>query len=165
MIRARCLALVLLAAPMIGAAPATVGVASQAKGKARPMAEQVATGSFEVSLQPLGAADAPIGSMSIDKRFSGGLEGRSLGQMLAVRTAIPGSAGYVAMERVTGTLAGRQGSFALQHSGTMNNGAQALSITVVPDSGTEGLTGLTGTMEIKIEGGNHHYSFRYALPD
>ena len=162
MMRSNCLA---LAASLIGAAPATVEASIQAKGAGRPMAERLTTGHFEVNLKPLAAADDPVGAMLIDKRFFGGLEGKSLGQMLAVRTAIPGSAGYVAMERVTGTLEGRQGSFALQHSGTMNNGAQSLSVTVVPDSGTDGLTRLTGTMEIIIESGKHNYRFRYALPD
>jgi hypothetical protein len=84
--------------------------------------------------------------------------------MLAIRTPVEGSAGYVAMERVTATLAGHKGSFALQHSGSMDKGAQFLSVTVVPDSGTDGFVGLTGSMDIKIEGGNHLYTFRYSLP-
>jgi len=102
--------------------------------------------------------------MAIAKTFHGDLEGSSTGQMLAVRTAVADSAGYVAMERVTGTLGGHTGTFALQHSGSMNKGAQSLSVTVVPDSGTAGLAGLTGAMDIKIEGGNHFYTFRYSLP-
>jgi len=84
--------------------------------------------------------------------------------MLAVRTAIDGSAGYVAMERVIATLGGRHGSFALQHSGSMDKGAQSLSVTVVPDSATDGLVGLTGSMAIGIDGGRHSYVFKYALP-
>jgi hypothetical protein len=104
--------------------------------------------------------------MTIDKQFHGPLEAHSLGQMLAWRTATPGSAGYVAMERVTGRLDGREGSFVLQHSGSMDRGASSLVVTVVPDSGTEGLTGLTGRMSIRVEdGGRHFYDFEYGLPE
>ncbi len=132
--------------------------------KAKTMTEALATGTFDVKLMPAGAPDSPIGGMSIAKTFHGDLDGTSAGQMLAVRTPVAGSAGYVAMERVTATLAGRHGTFALQHSGTMDKGAQSLSVTVVPDSGTEGFAGLTGSMEIKIEGGQHFYTFHYMLP-
>lgn len=128
------------------------------------MTEQSASGTFDVKLTPVEASGSPIGAMLIDKTFHGDLEGKSLGQMLAVRTAVSGSAGYVAMERVDGTLDGRRGTFALQHSGTMDKGAQSLSVTVVPDSGTADLAGLTGTMNIAIEGGRHEYTFRYSLP-
>ena len=128
------------------------------------MADVQATGTFDVKLTPVGPPDAPIGGMAIAKTFHGDLDGTSTGQMLAVRTPVKGSAGYVAMERVTATLAGRHGTFALQHSGSMDKGAQSLSVTVVPDSGTEGLSGLTGSMEIKIESGQHFYIFRYSLP-
>lgn len=126
--------------------------------------EQMATGTFDVKLTPASEAAAAIGKMTIAKTFHGDLSASSAGTMLAVRTAVEGSAGYVAMDRVTGTLGGREGSFALQHSGTMAGGAQALSVSVVPDSGTDGLTGLSGTMDIRIEGGNHYYTFKYALP-
>ena len=85
--------------------------------------------------------------------------------MLAVRTDVEGSAGYVAMERVTGTLHGRSGAFTLQHSGTMTRGAQQLSVTVVPDSGTEELAGLAGKMTIDIVDGKHFYSFDYTLAE
>jgi hypothetical protein len=101
--------------------------------------------------------------MSIEKKFGGGLEAASKGQMLAVRTGTQGSAGYVAVERVAGTLDGRAGSFALQHSGTMARGEQQLSITVAPDSGTEELAGLAGRMTINVEGGKHSYEFEYTL--
>ncbi len=101
--------------------------------------------------------------MSIDKQFHGDLEAASKGQMLAVRTAVKGSAGYVAMERVVGTLAGRAGSFVLQHSSTMTRGEPRQSITVVPDSGTDGLAGLTGTMTIEIKDGKHFYHFEYGF--
>lgn len=129
------------------------------------MTETTATGTFDVTLTPVGAAGDPVGAMSIDKTFRGELEGRSRGTMLAVRTAVAGSAGYVAMELVEGTLAGRAGTFALQHSGTMDRGAASLSVTVVPDSATGELAGLTGTMDIVIEDGRHDYGFRYTLPD
>ncbi len=140
-----------------------VRAAAVSPARNKPMNESMATGSFDVTLTPAGTPDAPIGMMTIAKTFHGDLAGTSAGQMLAVRTGVEGSAGYVAMERVTATLAGHTGSFALQHSGTMDKGAQSLSVTVVPDSGTEALAGLTGSMDIRIEGGKHHYSFRYSL--
>ncbi len=125
-----------------------------------------AKGTFEVKLSPQVDGEeggACVGRMLIDKRFSGDLEATSKGQMLAVRTSAEGSAGYVAMELVTGTLAGRKGSFVLQHAGTMERGAQRLSIEVVPDSGTGELEGLAGRMEIDFSGGGHAYSFDYTL--
>ena len=128
------------------------------------MTKSVARGTFEVNLKPVTGADASIGSMALDKLFQGDLQGTSVGQMLAVRTPVAGSAGYVAMERVTGTLAGRRGSFVLQHSGTMTGGSASAVITVIPDSGVEGLKGLTGAMKITQPGGVHHYEFDYLLP-
>ncbi len=126
-----------------------------------------ANGAFDVKLTPQAADDgtaaAGIGRMDIDKQFHGDLEATSRGVMLAARTGIPNSAGYVALERVSGTLGGRTGSFMLQHGGTMNRGAPQLVVTVIPDSGTEGLTGLTGAMIIIIAGGEHSYEFDYAL--
>jgi hypothetical protein len=101
--------------------------------------------------------------MAIDKIFRGDLEGTSKGEMLAAGTPVKGSAGYVAIEKVSGTLEGRQGTFILQHSGTMNRGAAQLTVTVVPDSGTGQLTGLSGRMNIVIEAGNHSYEFDYTL--
>ena len=127
-----------------------------------------ASGTFEVKLMPQAAedgADAGLGRMSIDKQFHGDLEGTSKGQMISAMGSVKGSAGYVAMERVTGTLKGRTGSFVLQHSGTMNRGAPQLSVTVVPDSGTGQLTGLAGTLTIKIDEGKHSYEFDYTLPE
>jgi hypothetical protein len=127
-----------------------------------------ASGTFEVKMTPLApeenVGDPTVGRMSLDKVFHGDLEGTSRGQMLAVRSAVDGSAGYVAMERVTGTLGGRSGTFALQHSGTMNRGAPTLLISVVPDSGTGGLVGLAGTLDIIIADGKHSYEFEYTLP-
>ncbi|HEY9064342.1 MAG TPA: DUF3224 domain-containing protein [Burkholderiaceae bacterium] len=126
-----------------------------------------ATGTFDVKLAPLdpASADAPLARLSIDKRFHGDLEGSSVGQMLSAGTAVPGSAGYVAIERVSGTLRGLRGSFVLQHSGTLNRGQAQLSISVVPDSGTDALTGLAGTLTIRIEGGQHYYDFDYTLAE
>jgi len=128
-----------------------------------------ASGTFEVQLKPLaqdaGAAEAGLGRLSIDKRFSGDIEGTSKGQMLSAGTAVPDSAGYVAIELVTGTLHGRSGSFVLQHSGTMSRGAGQLSITVVPDSGTGELAGLAGSMTLSIAGGVHSYELTYTLPE
>jgi Protein of unknown function (DUF3224) len=128
------------------------------------------SGTFEVKMTPqkpdnAEAEAAAIGRMSLEKKFHGALEATSIGQMLAFMTEVKGSAGYVAMEKVTGTLDGRSGSFVLQHSGTMNRGATALALAVVPDSGTGQLAGLAGTMGIKVEGGQHFYEFAYSLPE
>jgi len=126
-----------------------------------------AKGTFEVRVVPLAADEGTdtggFGRLSIDKTFSGDLTGTSKGQMVGAFTAVEGSAGYVALERVTGTLNGRKGSFILQHSGSMSKGAQNIIVTVVPDSGTEELTGLAGTMQIIIEGKKHSYLFEYTL--
>ena len=125
-----------------------------------------ASGTFEVKLNPQvddKVGDPTVGRMSIDKEFHGDLKATSKGQMLAVMTKVEGSAGYVAMERVNGTLDGKSGSFALQHSGTMNRGAQELNITVVPDSGTGQLVGLAGKMTINIVDGKHLYEFDYTF--
>lgn len=126
-----------------------------------------ATGPFDVTLKPQAddpaVGDPAIGRMSLDKQFRGDLDAASKGQMLGVRTAVKGSAGYVAMERVVGTLAGRTGSFVLQHGSTMDKGVPRQSITVVPDSGTDELTGLAGSMTIDIADGKHTYTFEYAF--
>ena len=128
-----------------------------------------ATGTFEVKVTPQAPDDnaeaSSVGRMTIDKQFHGDLEGTSKGQMLTAMTAVKGSAGYVAIERVTGTLRGRQGTFALQHTGIMNRGTPSLAITVVPDSGTDELTGLAGTMAIVIADGKHSYEFEYTLAE
>jgi len=110
------------------------------------------------------AEGAGIARLTIDKQFHGDIEAHSQGQMLAAGTAIEGSAGYVAIEKATGTLHGRNGSFILQHNGTMSRGAGQLAITVVPDSGTGELVGLAGTMSISIVDGKHSYEFEYTLP-
>lgn len=126
-----------------------------------------ATGTFDVKLNPFPPDAYTEGTLlarlSIDKQFHGDLAATSQGQMLSAGTAVDGSAGYVAIERVTGTLAGRRGSFVLQHSGLMNRGAPHLTITVVPDSGTDELTGLAGAMTIHIADGAHSYTLDYSL--
>ena len=126
---------------------------------------RTASGTFEVTLAPQAWPEVEplLGRRTIDKRFHGDLDAASLGQMLSAGTAVAGSAGYVAMERVVGTLHGQRGSFVLQHNATMNRGAPQLSIAVVPDSGTDELVGLSGTMRIRVEDGRHHYAFDYAL--
>ena len=129
---------------------------------------QKAEGSFDVKVTPVPAddkSDASIGRMTIDKQFHGDLEGTSKGEMLTAMSSVKGSVGYVAIEKVTGTLKGRKGTFVLQHNATMNRGTPSLHIEVVPDSGTGELEGLTGSMTIKIEaGGKHFYTFEYNLP-
>ncbi len=128
-----------------------------------------ASGTFDVKLAPQPpsdpAADPTPGRMTIDKRFHGDLDATSRGEMLMAGTAVPGSAGYVALERVSGTLAGRSGTFVLQHSGTMTRGEGQLSVHVVPDSGTAELEGLSGSMSIEIVGGEHRYAFDYRLAE
>jgi hypothetical protein len=131
------------------------------------MALHHATGTFDVKLSPLTAyaqgEDANLARMSIDKQFHVDLEATSKGEMLSAATAVKGSAGYVAIERVSGTLHGKRGTFVLQHTGTMTRGNPQLSVTVVPDSGTGELVGLAGQMTIKITDGKHFYEFEYTL--
>jgi len=127
-----------------------------------------ARGEFVVSLKPLmfEGADPEFGfaRMSIDKQISGDLTASTVGQMLSATTSTEGSAGYVAIERVAGVLQGKRGAFVLQHTGSMNRGAPALVVTVVPDSGTEELVGLEGEFKIHIDEGKHFYEFTYRLP-
>jgi len=124
-----------------------------------------ASGTFEVKMSPQdGEADMPVGRMSIDKRFEGDLVGTSKGQMLMASSgSVKDSAGYVAIEKVTGTLDGRSGSFYLQHNGVMTRGVGELAIAVIPDSGTDELVGLRGQMNIIIAAGKHSYEFEYTL--
>ena len=137
--------------------------------RAQVTAESRVSGTFDVTLTPQPASDdtlgANVGRLTIDKQFHGGLAGVSKGEMLTAMTDVDGSAGYVAIEAFSGTLDGRTGTFVLQHSGTMNRGTPQLSITVVPDSGTGQLEGITGTMTIEITGEAHAYDFAYTLPD
>lgn len=128
-----------------------------------------ATGTFDVKVVPQGAGDTAdgiaLGRMSIDKQFHGDLDATSKGEMLTSGLESNGSAAYVAIERVTGTLHGRRGSFALMHQGTMNRTGQQLTVTVVPDSGTGQLAGLSGTLTITIVDKKHLYDFAYSLPN
>jgi uncharacterized protein DUF3224 len=129
---------------------------------------QRASGMFDVNLTTIAAddkEDATLGRLTIEKVFHGDLVATSKGQMLTAGTNVQGSAGYVAIEKVRGTLQGRTGSFVLQHSGIMTRGAGQLTITVVPDSGTEELLGLSGKFDIRIDGGKHSYTFEYTIAD
>jgi Protein of unknown function (DUF3224) len=126
-----------------------------------------AAGTFDVKINPLipynASADAKLARMSIDKQFHGDLEASSQGEMLSAGTDTRGSAGYVAIERVTGALDGRSGGFVLQHNATMTRGTPYLNIVVVPDSGTGDLVGISGTMHINIDKGKHSYEFEYGF--
>ena len=126
------------------------------------------TGEFQVKLQPLefyaqGKDGINLGRMSLDKTFLGALDATSQGEMLSAMTPTEGSAGYVAIEQVSGTLEGKQGSFVLQHFGTMDRGKDNLVLEVVPDSGSGELTGISGKMSIKIENGQHFYELEYDI--
>lgn len=126
-----------------------------------------ASGTFEVKLVPQKDEnqDATLGRMSIDKHYHGGLEATGRGQMLTAGTEVKGSAGYVAIERISGTLDGHTGTFILQHSGTLDRGVPQQSVTVVPDSGTGQLAGIAGKMTGNIApDGKHSYDFDYTLP-
>lgn len=128
----------------------------------------IVKGEFEVKLNPVetyakGAGGIKLGRVSIDKTFRGDLSATSQGEMLSAMTTTKGSAGYVAIEQVVGTLHGKKGSFVLQHFGTIDKGKDRLVLEVVPDSGEGELVGLTGKMAIKIEAGKHFYSFDFAI--
>ncbi|MDN3378602.1 MULTISPECIES: DUF3224 domain-containing protein [unclassified Pseudoalteromonas] len=132
------------------------------------MATTHITGEFSVKLNPIegyakGIDGVNLGRMSIDKTFTGELDATSTGEMLSAMTTTQGSAGYVAIEQVVGTLAGKQGSFVLQHFGTMDKGQDSLILNVIPDSGSNELEGLSGKMSIRIEDGTHFYDFEYQL--
>jgi hypothetical protein len=144
-------------------------------GSSKPIAKQKgaavashAQGTFEVQMNPRAPEDkaegASLGRLSLDKKFYGDLEATGKGEMLTAVTDVKGSAGYVAIERVTGTLHGRSGSFVLLHRGIMTNRGQELTLTVVPDSGTRELAGLAGEMSIQIADGKHSYDLAYRLP-
>lgn len=147
-------------------------VAAQATGESGPAEEssvktETARGTFDVDITPEAndeAGGGSLGRMRLDKRYHGDLEATAAGTMLTAMTGVQGSAGYVAIERVTGTLGGRSGSFVLQHSGTMTRGTPRLEVSVVPDSGTGELAGLAGRLEIEIGGGVHSYVLKYTLP-
>jgi hypothetical protein len=162
--------LALLNAPVVEAAQGAQAPSvntTDAPLKKTSMTTQRATGTFEVKLVPLTLADKPEGDlrgrMSIDKQFKGDLEATTKGEMLMTGTPVKGSAAYAAIETVTGKLHGKSGSFVLMHQGVMNRGAPSLSVMVVPDSGTGELTGLSGKLNIIIEGGKHSYEFDYMI--
>jgi Protein of unknown function (DUF3224) len=128
-----------------------------------------AKGTFDVKITPQASDLAPegpnLGRMSLDKQYHGDLNATAKGEMLtAAGLAVKGSAAYSAIERVSGTLHGKNGSFALQHTGIMDRGKPTLTITVVPDSATGELIGLTGKLDIIIEGKQHSYAFDYDIP-
>lgn len=166
----RLAALLAIAASL--AVTATHAQTSSPAPKAEPMTATLlplqAKGTFEVKMAPQALADAAadkaLGRMTIAKTFSGDLQGTGKGEMLMAGTDVKGSAAYVAIERVDGTVGGRSGSFVLQHSGTMDRGAPSLKISVVPDSGTGELAGIAGTLAIDITGGKHFYTLDYTLP-
>ena len=154
-----------VAVGLAAAAFTSVGASGQIQ-KGTAVAKH-APGTFDVKLIPQqdeSVGDKAIGRMSIDKQYHGDLEATGLGQMLAGMGAVADSGAYVAIERVRGTLHGRTGTFAVHHRGIMTRGAQDLVVTVIPDSGTEELTGITGTMTIDIKDGTHFYGFDYTLP-
>jgi hypothetical protein len=143
-----------------------LGIGAQTPGN---ISMRRATGSFDVSLLPLSntevSSDGMFGRVLLTKTFRGDLSGSARGQMLSALTRVKGSAGYVAIDQVTGELDGRRGSFVLQHTGALNRGMQLLSIMVVPDSGTDELTGLSGTLSINVIDGKHFYDFIYSIPE
>lgn len=149
--------------PLLNAQTTPVAPAATPAAKGTAMVQ--ASGTFEVKMAPTGhAPDATLGSMSLDKVFHGELEGTSKGEMLSAGDPATGNAGYVAMERVTGTLAGKTGTFALMQSGVMSTGSTPLlTVTVVPGSGTGELAGIYGTMAITIAEGKHSYALQYAF--
>lgn len=129
---------------------------------------QRATGPFDVTIKPASSPErdgrTEIGRMSLDKQYYGDLAATGKGEMLTAVTDTKGSAAYVAIERVSGTLNGRTGSFVIQHAGTMSSGSESLAISIVPDSGTEELSGIRGEMLIKIADGKHFYELSYTFP-
>lgn len=141
-------------------AGAALLVASSLFAQGKPMH---AAGTFDVTLVPQADAENPVDRMSIDKVFHGDIEGTSKGTMLASMGSEPGSGAYVAIEKVTGTLHGKRGTFALHHVGVMNRNAQSLTVLVIPDSGTDELKGITGSLKIIIDGKKHSYEFDYTI--
>ncbi len=155
---------------LLGLTLAGLGLCARAEGEISEPVQRGATmtarGTFDVKVTPQpqdDSAGGPFGRLFLDKRFHGDLQGASQGQMLAATTAVEGSAGYVALELVSGTLHGKRGSFILQHKGTMRGGAYTMHVSVVPDSGTDELAAISGTMTILIQGSKHSYEFEYTL--
>ena len=127
--------------------------------------QMAATGSFDVQMTPHKHDSVDVGRIVIQKQYKGDMVGTGSGQMLTERTSVKGSAGYVAIEHFTGSVNGQTGSFTLQHSGLMNRGAQSLSILIVPDSGNDGLKGISGTMQIDLSNGEHSYALDYQISE
>jgi hypothetical protein len=153
---------------LVLAAPLAAAVEAESRGQEDM--QQIARGKFRVEIVPEESSGAEggstdLGRMSLSKVFEGDLVATGEGSMLTAVTATEGSAGYVAIERVVGTLHGRSGSFVLQHSGTMSGDEQSLSITIVPDSGTGELAGIAGEFGLEIVDGVHHYELTYTLPE
>ena len=163
------LAIALAACACIAASSVFANISSRfAQTQKGSAVSATAKGTFDVKTTPQAATESEepgIARLLLDKQFHGDLEAVSKGQMLAAGTATKGSAAYAAIEKVTGSLTGRSGGFTLQHVGTMNRGTPSLKVTVVPDSGTDQLTGLSGEMSIEIKDGKHFYTFEYSLPD
>ncbi len=160
-----------VAAASLFAASAITGsfaIAAATANQGGQRMQLTAKGAFDVKVAPIASTDHPggttLGRFSLDKIFHGDLEGTGTGEMLTAGTAVKGSAGYVAIERVEGALAGRKGTFVLQHTGSMSAGGQSLTVAVVPDSGTGELTGIAGTLAIEIDGKAHFYRLDYTLP-
>ncbi len=142
---------------------AIILTAAPAAGEREARAMDEAKGRFEVQVKPVSTAGAAVTRMSLTKRWSGDVEGTSEGEMLSYGSPASGNAGYVAMERVTGSVKGRAGSFAIQQSGTLTGGAPTMTVTVVPGSGTGALAGLSGDMTIDPAAG-HTYVLHFTLP-
>lgn len=151
---------------LLAAGQVATGQVATKAGNKETVAMKHVSGAFDVKMTPQAADEGGggVGRMLLDKTFHGALEASSKGQMLAAMTAVKGSAAYVAIEIVTGSLDGRAGTFALVHTGVMNKGVPSLTVTVVPDSGTGELVGLSGQMAIDVVGGKHAYGFDYSLP-
>lgn len=163
-VRSQVAAVTVISFCLIFAAPFPAQTASPQKETPMPTH---ATGPFEVKVTPQDdkSEDPLLGRMTLDKQYHGDLEAAGKGQMLTAGSSVKGSGAYVAIEKVAGTLHGRSGSFVLQHSGTMTQGAPQLTVTVVPDSGTGQLAGIAGKMTINIAAdGKHSYDFEYTLP-
>ncbi|MGH9868465.1 MAG: DUF3224 domain-containing protein [Candidatus Polarisedimenticolia bacterium] len=153
-------------AAILGLTLAGLAMNAQAAEPVQKGAAMTARGTFDVKVTPQPPDDSaagPFQRLFLDKQFHGDLEAGSKGQMMGAQSAVEGSGAYVAFEQVTGVLSGKKGSFMLQHRGTMRKGSYLMDVTVVPDSGTEELAGIAGTMTIVIEGGKHSYVFEYRL--
>jgi hypothetical protein len=150
---------------MIALALASLSPFAFTQQKETPMTHH-AHGTFTVNVQPLTPAPAEgLGRFSIDKQIHGDLEATTKGEMFTGGDPKQGEAGYVAIEVVTGTLAGKQGSFALQHTATMDRSGYKMTVIVVPGSGTGELKGITGTFIIHIVNGQHSYDFDYTITE